>query len=123
VSTLVRSGFGARERVNPTHARDAALRLRAWLKTQRFSLARHATALRPFRKGEFGTGPESPSEPHRQAANELLESLRGGLITASDQLSAVAKAAETQPSKQKLKEFSAAKERAMGAVQPSWCRR
>jgi len=33
--------------------------------------------MRPFRREEFGTGAESPTDGHIQAANALLSTLRG----------------------------------------------
>ena len=55
----------------PAAASTAApAEIEAWLRAQRTNLARHAAALRPFRAGEFGRGAASPSESHRQAARQ-----------------------------------------------------
>ena len=53
--------------------------LKPWLAAQALNLVRHTDALRPFRREEFGTGPEVPSEGHIQAANRLMHGLRKGL--------------------------------------------
>ena len=76
-------GSLARERGNGTRVRQPARRtaaaapgparstpvLQPWLRAQSINVTRHAAALRPFRRGEFGRGPESPSEGHLQAVN------------------------------------------------------
>src|SRR6266508_5074608 len=51
-----------------------------WLRAQSVNVTRHAAALRPFRRDEFGTGDASPSEGHIQAANALIKSLRDELL-------------------------------------------
>ena len=48
-----------------------------WLRAQAINARRHADAMRPFRREEFGTGAESPTDGHIQAANALLSTLRG----------------------------------------------
>jgi hypothetical protein len=65
--------------------------LRHWLRGQSVNVARHAEALRPFRREEFGTEPEIPSEGHIAAVNRLMDSLRrrlqaraGGVARAVD---------------------------------------
>jgi hypothetical protein len=50
-----------------------------WLRAQSINVNRHAAALRPFRRDEFGTGAAAPTEAHLQAANDLIRSLRTGL--------------------------------------------
>ena len=75
-------GPETQERVNGRAGakRSAASVLPAWVRGQAVNVMRHATALRPFRPEEFGTGPASPSEAHVAAANDLISSLRGGLV-------------------------------------------
>ena len=58
----------------------AAPVLQPWLRAQAINVRRHAAALRPFRDGEFGTGPSAPSAGHLQAVNALITSLRDGLL-------------------------------------------
>jgi hypothetical protein len=91
--------------------------LRPWLRAQSLNLTRHAAALRPFRREEFGTGGASPSEGHIQAVNALLGSLRRGLLKMSRRVSASAKAAEREPSTALLSEVMRRKERAHHWVQ------
>jgi hypothetical protein len=60
--------------------------LGAWVRMQSINAARHAAALRPFGKNEFGEGPASPSDAHIEAANDMIEGLRRGLIDMSRRL-------------------------------------
>jgi hypothetical protein len=61
--------------------------LRPWLRTQSINVTRHAAALRPFKREEFGTGPALPSEGHIQAVNFLITKLRQGLLQMSGNVS------------------------------------
>jgi hypothetical protein len=61
----------------------AAAVLRPWLRTQSLNVTRHAAALRPFTRDEFGTGAALPSEGHLQAVNTLITKLRSGLLEIS----------------------------------------
>lgn len=54
--------------------------MRRFVESQVRNARRHAGALRPFRRDEFGQGPVSPSPSHLQAANRLIEHLRGTLL-------------------------------------------
>jgi hypothetical protein len=54
-----------------------------WLGAQAINLRRHAAALGPLRREEFEAGPATVTEGHIQAANELLGSLRRGLLAVS----------------------------------------
>src|SRR5690242_7827478 len=54
--------------------------LRPWLRVQSINVSRHATALRPFRNGEFGRGGAAPSAGHLQAVNQLIGMLRRNLV-------------------------------------------
>jgi hypothetical protein len=76
--------------------------LPTWLRTQVLNVARHAEALRPFRRDEFGTTASSPTEAHIQAANALIQSLRGGLHQRTRQVATAAAAARRSPSPRNL---------------------
>jgi len=54
-----------------------------WLRAQSINVTRHAAALRPFKREEFGTGAAAPSEGHIQVVNELITGLRRGLLKMS----------------------------------------
>ncbi len=85
--------------------------LKDYITSQDINLARHAAALRPFRKGEFGTGPASPSEAHRLATNQLIEKLRKPLLKASNRLKAVGTQALHTSTFANLRAFNELKER------------
>src|SRR5580658_1297606 len=57
--------------------------LPAWLRAQAINITRHAAALRPFKREEFGTGAAAPSEGHIKVVNDLISKLRGGLLKMS----------------------------------------
>ena len=130
-------GSLARERGNGTRARQAARPapaaasgpapaapvLRPWLRAQSVNVARHAAALRPFRRGEFGRGPESPSEGHLQAVNQLITSLRASLLRLSAEVSRSVDAAARQPSTRQLQRMVSHKEQAhdwVRAIERVW---
>src|ERR1700737_2871525 len=69
--------------------------LRPWLRAQSINVMRHAAALRPFRREEFGPGTACPSEGHVQVVNNLISKLRRGLLKMSKNVTnAIAAAAE-----------------------------
>jgi hypothetical protein len=50
----------------------AAPVLLPWLRAQSINVTRHAAALRPFKRDEFGPGQAAPSEGHIQVVNDLI---------------------------------------------------
>lgn len=94
-----------------------------WIRAQGVNVTRHAAALRPFRAGEFGAGPAAPSEGHLQAVNALLVRLRRELLAVSDQVSAGALQAASQPTTAPLQSLVTVKERAhdwVRAIERIW---
>jgi hypothetical protein len=94
-----------------------------WIRAQGVNVTRHAAALRPFRTGEFGCEPAAPSEGHLQAVNALLLRLRRELLAVSDQVSADAQRAASQPGTPRLQALVAVKERAhdwVRAIERIW---
>src|ERR1700728_1274 len=76
--------------------------LSPWLRAQSINVTRHAAALRPFKREEFGTGPAAPSEGHIQVVNQLITKLRHGLLKMSENVhDAIGEASET-PSSERL---------------------
>jgi len=71
--------------------------LRPWLNMQAVNLARHAAALRPFRKDEFGTTASAPTPGHIEAANKLLSGLRRSLLKHSKHVRTLARQACDDP--------------------------
>lgn len=76
--------------------------LPAYLSGQALNVRRHLTALRDFRRDEFGGQPARPSEGHVQAVNALLATLRGPLNTLVERLDRAADAAQTTPSPNRI---------------------
>lgn len=83
-----------------------------WLRAQATNVTRHAAALRPFRNDEFGTGAEAPTVGHTQAVNNLISSLRRGLLQMSGSVRKAGAAAVQEPSTGRLQNLMRRKERA-----------
>ena len=88
-----------------------------WLRAQSVNVTRHAAALRPFKREEFGGGPAAPSEGHIQAVNALMGSLRTGLFALSAKVIRASQAASAQPSSARLSELVSRKDHAHRWVQ------
>ncbi len=91
--------------------------LRPWLRAQSVNVTRHAAALRPFKRAEFGSGGAAPSEGHIQAVNTLMTSLRRGLLDLSRRVTEAVKAAEAEPATARLSEVVRRKDKAQHWVQ------
>lgn len=73
-----------------------------WIRAQALNLVRHTQALHNFTREEFGTGPEAPTEGHVQAVNQLLGSLRKGLVRRARHIVRHAAAARRNPASPQL---------------------
>jgi hypothetical protein len=103
---------------SPDRATPAApMVLFPWLRAQSINVNRHAAALRPFRRKEFGTGDAAPSEGHIQAVNRLVSSLRRGLLRTTKQVTDTVSAAAAQPTSAKLQGALVRKENAHRLVE------
>jgi hypothetical protein len=91
--------------------------LRPWLRAQAINVTRHAAALRPFRREEFGNGAAAPSEGHVQAVNTLMQGLRRGLIKLSGGVTSAIRAASEELATPQLQEVVVRKENAHRHVQ------
>jgi hypothetical protein len=94
-----------------------------WLRAQALNVSRHAAALRPFRKDEFGTGPEAPTEAHVNGVNRLIEALRAGLKPRTTAVRAAAEQAAKGPTSPNLQRLLRLKEQAhnwVRAVERVW---
>ena len=91
--------------------------LPAWLRAQSINVRRHAAALRPFRRVEFGTGPAAPSEGHLQVVNNLISKLRKGLLRMSKGVTHAISAASDEPSSPRLQRVVERKDQAQRWVQ------
>jgi hypothetical protein len=91
--------------------------LRPWLAAQSLNLVRHTEALRPFRREEFGTGPEMPSDGHILAVNQLMEGLRRGLIVRAKTMNRYVRTAIGKPTPENLTRVVAHKDQSHNWVQ------
>ncbi|MBE2222226.1 MAG: hypothetical protein IAF02_11835 [Anaerolineae bacterium] len=73
---------------------------------------RNVTAVRPFRRDEFGSGAASPSASHIQAANQFMVQLREQLAGLVEGLDEMAETAVSTPSTPNLQHFLLQKDRA-----------
>ncbi|HTW70785.1 MAG TPA: hypothetical protein VME47_12920 [Acetobacteraceae bacterium] len=106
-----------RRRPGRTGVRPPQPVLRPWLRAQSVNVTRHAAALRPFKREEFGTGGAAPSEGHIQAVNTLMTSLRRGLLELSQRVTEAVKAADAEPTTARLSEVVRRKDKAQHWVQ------
>ena len=88
-----------------------------WLRVQAINVERHAEALRPFGRDEFGPGPAAPTDAHLSAANELIGSLRGHLDRRTAAVTRASAAARREPTAENLQRMLRLKQRAHGMVQ------
>ncbi|HTB97000.1 MAG TPA: hypothetical protein VK716_08310 [Terracidiphilus sp.] len=91
--------------------------LMPWLRAQSINVTRHAAALRPFKREEFGNGPAAPSEGHIQVVNQLITKLRRGLLKMSQEVHDSIADASTSPTSTKLQDVVSSKDRAHRWVQ------
>jgi hypothetical protein len=102
---------------------EVSAELLPWLRTQSVNVTRHAAALRPFRRDEFGTQPSAPTEAHIQAANGLIKRLREDLLRVTQNVTRVSAAASQTPNAGLLAKLLTYKERAhdwVRAVEKVW---
>jgi len=104
-----------RQELKPVSAAPAVLP--AWLRAQSINVRRHAAALRPFRREEFGTGAAAPSEGHIQVANKLISTLRRGLLTRSKKVTTAIADAHREPRSHHLHRVVVHKDKAHRWVQ------
>jgi hypothetical protein len=81
-----------------------------WLRAQSVNVTRHAAALRPFRRAEFGTDAAAPTEGHIRAANGLIKALRDELLKETQKVTDGVEAASRVPSTSRLQQVLSHKE-------------
>lgn len=74
-----------------------------WIQIQSINLKRHATSIRRFEKGEFGTGVAAPSEVHIDAVNRFLDKFKAKLVERAHWMDAAATIARKEPTAERLK--------------------
>jgi hypothetical protein len=113
--TDARSEQGARRR--PHGVGRSAPVLLPWLRAQSINVTRHAAALRPFKREEFGGGAAAPSEGHIQVVNQLITKLRRGLLKMSERVHDSIATASEMPSSSRLQRVVTRKDTAHRWVQ------
>src|ERR1700735_4095046 len=103
----------------PSRPRTTPGVLQPWLRAQSINVTRHAAALRPFRREEFGTGAAGPSEGHLQVVNGLISRLRRGLLKISKNVTGAIAGAIEQPGSSQLQQVVIHKDLAHKWVQGS----
>jgi len=88
-----------------------------WLRAQSINVTRHAAALRPFRRDEFGKEAAAPTEGHLRAVNTLIRTLRRELISRSRRVTESADQAMRAPATATLARLTRRKEHAHRQVQ------
>jgi hypothetical protein len=101
----------------PQAAPEAASVLMPWLRAQSINVTRHAAALRPFKREEFGSGAAAPSEGHIHVVNELITKLRRGLLKMSARVQDAITAASKKPISPRLQKVVMRKDKAHRWVQ------
>jgi hypothetical protein len=94
-----------------------------WLRAQAVNVTRHAAALRPFKRAEFGSDAATPSEGHIRAVNNLITSLRHQLLKKTQRVTASAAVAAREPTPALLQDTMIRKERAhdwVRAIEKIW---
>src|SRR5580692_6056214 len=113
--TGARAELSARQELKAVGAAPPVLA--AWLRAQSVNVNRHAAALRPFKREEFGSGPAAPSEGHIQVVNDLITNLRRGLLKVSDNVHHAIANANTETSSRRLQAVVTRKDKAHRWVQ------
>src|SRR6266478_325906 len=123
MATLPKTLPQTRAYARPVHAKrpravgTSPSLLQPWLRAQSINVTRHAAALRPFRREEFGPGAAAPSEGHIQVVNRLISTLRDGLLKMSRRVTNTIVAASEEPSSPTLQQVVVHKDQAHRWVQ------
>ena len=94
-----------------------------WLRGQAINVTRHAAALRPFRREEFGQDAASPSEGHIEEVNKMITQLRANLLQKAGKVTQTVRDARTRPTTRNLQAVVTYKERAhdwVRAIEKIW---
>jgi hypothetical protein len=89
----------------------------SWLGAQSINASRHAAALRPFHRQEFGNTPAAPTQGHIKAVNDLITQLRRDLLREAGALNQVVTSSTRSPSTANLRRMLELKEEAHRRVQ------
>src|SRR5258705_1054689 len=87
-----------------------------WLRGQAINVTRHAAALRPFRREEFGQDAASPNEGHIEEVNKMITQLRANLLQKAGKVTQTVRDARTRPTTRNLQAVVTHKEGAHESV-------
>ncbi|HVJ83650.1 MAG TPA: hypothetical protein VNC50_21465 [Planctomycetia bacterium] len=107
---------GAAPKAPPRESAGPTGRGTNWLRVQAINVARHAEALRPFRRDEFGPGAPAPTEAHIKAVNDLLAELHGNLSPAVARVRIASARAAGKSTTENIQRLNSLKERAHAGV-------
>jgi hypothetical protein len=97
--------------------------LTPWLRGQAINVTRHAAALRPFQRHEFGADAASPTEGHIEAVNRMITQLRVNLLGKAAKVSEAVSTATASPTTRNLQAVVTYKEKAhdwVRAIEKIW---
>lgn len=111
-------GAGGTLKAGPRHSV-----LDPWLRGQAINVTRHAAALRPFHRDEFGRDAAAPTEGHIEAVNKMITQLRTSLLRKAGVVTRAVRAARVRSSTKNLQAVVTYKERAhdwVRAIEKVW---
>ena len=82
-----------------------------WLRGQAINITRHAAALHPFQRDEFGKHAAAPTEGHIEAVNKMITELRASLLRKAAIVSEAVGAARSRSTTRNLQAVVTYKER------------
>lgn len=82
-----------------------------WLRGQAINITRHAAALHPFQRDEFGSHAPAPTEGHIEAVNKMITELRASLLRKAAIVSEAVRAARSRSTTRNLQAVVTYKER------------
>jgi hypothetical protein len=94
-----------------------------WLRGQAINITRHAAALHPFQKDEFGRQAAAPTEGHIEAVNKMITQLRASLLRKAAVVSEAVHAARSRSTTRNLQAVVTYKERGhdwVRAIEKVW---
>lgn len=94
-----------------------------WLRGQAINITRHAAALHPFHRDEFGRHAAAPTEGHIEAVNKMLTQLRASLLRKAGVVSEAVRVARSRSTTSNLQAVVTYKERGhdwVRAVEKVW---
>jgi hypothetical protein len=115
---LPQPGVGGTLKAGPRHSV-----LDPWLRGQAINVTRHAAALRPFKRDEFGQHAAAPTEGHIEAVNKMITQLRASLLRKAAVVTEAVRVARARSTTRNLQAVVTYKERGhdwVRAIEKVW---